>query len=170
MRSKTAACFFCASAFVNVACLVAGSPAQALIVTINGSDYDVLRQRINYNDNRTLMESQPWWGDENLAITFANTVGYGLGRISAYGETSGPIFAYTINSSVYPVAGHAFGFPYGPRTQSGLGETLDFAVATAIPAPASAAVPAPLPILASFAAYGWSRRLRAKIHSASKQP
>jgi hypothetical protein len=139
------------------------NPAQAFIVTVDQKEYDVKTERINYNNYQSTFISQPWWGNRTLAQQFSNSVAFNLGTISAYGNTSGPIFAYTLNSSVYPVAGVAYNFIYGSTTQSGLGETLDFAVATFIP---PVPVPGPVPILAALASLHSSRRIRKRIQSA----
>lgn len=146
-------------------CTLAHNPAQAFIVTVDQKDYDVSIAKINYNNFQSTFESQPWWENRTLAQQFSNSVGFNLGTISAYGGTSGPIFAYTLNNSVYPVAGVAYNFLYGSTTQSGLGENLDFAVATFIP---PNPVPAPVPILAALATIHSSRRIRKRIQSAKQ--
>jgi hypothetical protein len=153
-----------ATATIGLA-LSAQAPAKAFLVTINGSNYDVTSQRISYNSHTDLMTGQPWWGDGNLAQLFASTVAYNLGTISAFGNTTGPIFAYGINNEAHPLLGKAHIYQWDSSTHSFLGETLDFAVATFIPPtpPAPSPVPLPAPILGSFVAFKMSRRLRTRL-------
>jgi hypothetical protein len=145
---------FAASATLGCLALAKG-PAQAVLITIGGEDYDVQRVNTSYDIYKLTMEQEPWWGNRTRAINFSNTVAGGLGTIPAFGGWSGPIFAYGIDySGGHPLRGISYG--YG-NTASYFGETLDFATATKVQ------TPLPAPFLATVAAFRFSRRIRSRL-------
>ncbi len=79
--------------------LLGFSPAQAVVVTVNGTDYDITNQSTTYNASTSLLQSQPWWGDPVLASSFANAVGSQLGGVNISGAF-GPAFAFRATSLV----------------------------------------------------------------------
>ena len=88
--------------------LVQTGTAQAATVSVDGDDYALTTDFINYSDNSALLQSQDWWGDaalaEKLALASANVLprqnsGYQYG-----GNDYGAFFAY----KNYPNGGKLF--------------------------------------------------------------
>lgn len=48
--------------------------SQAVTITLDGTDYVISTLTGTFNANSTILESQPWWGDLNLATVAANQV------------------------------------------------------------------------------------------------
>ena len=101
--------------------LLAPSRAQALTVSINGSDWDMRTVRGAFGNgtnvggiNMTDSNSNPWWGSRSAASQFATAVGYQMGwpHDSVTGTPfilpTSPIFAYRLFD---------FGYPTGPAVQ-----------------------------------------------------
>jgi hypothetical protein len=160
VNTKVRAITFSACACATVAGAIAWpTEAQALIVNVGGTNYNVSTFVGNYNVNasRFTVGEMPWFGNSSLAQQFAAALGTGLGLPNSFGN-AGPMFAYSANSSyagvwVYVSTSAANAVP----TSS---VNLTYAVASQAP---STAVPGPLPLFGAAAAFGWSRRLRSRI-------
>jgi hypothetical protein len=155
-----------------------GGQAKALVVTVNGQDWDVTTFTGSYNDNvskfNTLENggSMPWWGDGTLAGLFAGEFAPAVdfsGLPRAPGTIAGPAFAfgtgvdtfmYIIGRDGFVLLGTVEVLP--PNVRSVTYATA--ALASSPPAVSStASVPGPLPILGLAAAFGFSRKLRKRI-------
>ena len=89
--------------------IVAGSAlyvpsAEAVTITLDGTKYDISMINGSFNDNQELLETQPWFGDQSLALEAASAVQFGLEAfrvgqgIEGYDPTFvfGPLFAYEV--------------------------------------------------------------------------
>jgi hypothetical protein len=114
-------------------------------VTVGGTEYDVtVTPSESFTSAATLLEAQPWWGNETLAADFATAVGTSLGipnGVPTPEQT--PTFAYgldTANNVVDNV--DIFSGVLTDWTSAELGDTITpsypfvFATATVVPAPA----------------------------------
>jgi hypothetical protein len=85
-------------AFALLAALSA-LPANAILIEFEGGAWDVSTQ-VMYApgslDNDALIRSQPWWGDSDRALAFADAVGDGLGLVehNTYGWFGAPLFMH----------------------------------------------------------------------------
>ena len=148
-------------------------PAQAVVVNILGSNYDVTITSTSYNANPIAFGTpaagqMPWWGDSSLASTFASQVYDQLG--DGYQPGYGPVFAYqfiaTPSAEVYGITQNITDI----NDQLDLDASAPLSAATAyayasasLITPVSATVPTPLPLLGGASAMAWSRRLRTRI-------
>ena len=158
-----------------VGALTAGQ-AQAINVNVNGLDYDVTTFTGTYNDNTSKFETEddggvmPWWGDSSLAYAFALAVGSSLGywHPNDYPD-NGPDFAFGYDDTQH---GHTLPGWWWNGNFNFVGSsgqrTFDNTVWAQVAPPSSAAVPGPLPALGAAAAYGYSRKLRARINRSTK--
>jgi hypothetical protein len=172
MRKALRNCLSLAVAFSGYALLA--NPAQAVspvVVSVNGSDYEVTYFTGKYDDNSSSFETpannglMPWWGNQNLATDFAIAVEFQLGKPNSFvaANNTGPYFAFSPNTP----APNSFTdiMTYTAYTNNTLalaeGKNLSYAYATAtlVPPP----VPGPLPLFGAAAAFGASRRLRRRI-------
>jgi hypothetical protein len=154
-----------------------GCKAQAVVVNVEGKDWDVTTFTGSYNDNESRFNvgEMPWWGNESLASLFAGAVGSSLGAPNGLHATLrswGPKFSFTAcDTTCGYLAQYSVeltsGFPVvtiglEPKgLDSSGGRPLTWAKATPYTSPA--AVPGPLPALGAAAAYGFSRKLRKRI-------
>ncbi len=145
--------------------------AQAFVVTVSGQQYDVTTFTGTYNSNTIKFQTaanggmMPWWGSPTLSQDFAAAVANSLGTPN-YGGVYGPIFGYKysssfVNGKIYNNTTHAVN-----NAAPGPTETQTWAQATLYTPPA-AAVPAPLPLFGTAAAFGFSRKLRKRIKLAA---
>ena len=149
------------------------SKAQALVVTVNGQDWDVTTFVGAYLDNNMKPNPEfetpengglmPWWGSSTDALVFATAVGASLGTPNSGGRV-GPRFSYAASgvaewtpSTYNPAGGTAHLLWSSPPS------FYTYTKATLVPAAGSASVPGPLPILGLAAAFGFSRKLRKRI-------
>jgi hypothetical protein len=159
------------SALLTVSAIVAlpllsVAPAFALTVTVGSVDYDVTFFNGSYNSNSSLFQNPPagmlpWWGNDMLAITFAQHVYDKLGLGPTPGN--GPVFAYELSGTDILGVSQDLGdllIQY-PETISDT-SAVKYAIATPLNS-ALASVPAPLPVLGAAAAFAWSRQLRKRI-------
>jgi hypothetical protein len=155
--------------------LTAGQ-AQALVVNVGGEDWDVTTFTGSYYANTSKFATaanggvMPWWGNGDLATSFALRVNHSLSSHNDVGRLVGPRFAIQLRST-------GAGITPGPEAKIKVGFRLFFELteshdtlsektwAQAIPftPPAPAAAPGPLPILGAAAAFGFSRKLRKRI-------
>jgi hypothetical protein len=86
-----------------VAVLLAGPmAANAALIEISGSVnsdglWEVSLITGSYSDNRTLLESQEWWGNRSLAMQFAGALGFVDLVTNQGGLGLGPWFLYGTN-------------------------------------------------------------------------
>ena len=53
--------------------------ANPVTVTVNGTSYSVGAVKFsNYSDDLSVLQSQPWWGNESLSISFSDAAGLNL--------------------------------------------------------------------------------------------
>ncbi|WP_071191216.1 hypothetical protein [Trichormus sp. NMC-1] len=50
------------------------SPANAVVVTLNNTQYNVTTVGGTFNSNQIALELNPWWGQSDVAQSFANQV------------------------------------------------------------------------------------------------
>jgi hypothetical protein len=159
--------------------LIACLPAQAVVVNILGSDYEVTFTSTSYNANSAAFAAppagqMPWWLNSTLASSFASQVYDQLG--DGYQTGYGPVFAYQF------IAGPSAQLYGITQNTTDINDQLDLDASAPLSAatvyayasaslitPASASVPAPLPLLGAAAAMAWSRRLRTRITSANAE-
>ena len=152
------------------------SKAQALVVTVNSQDWEVTTFTGTYNDNVSKFNTlenggeMPWWvgaiSTPTSAISFSKALAAQHGiynwQFAAYrdpcaGFCNPPIVVFRVNNG-----DSAFTGSNGPM---GNGTWNLWATARlSVPAPSSANVPGPLPILGLAAAFGFSRKLRKRIN------
>jgi hypothetical protein len=157
--------------------LFAPQSASAFVVSVPGQgSYDIEVQSTAFPGLVPPASLMPWWGNQALANEFATALGSGLG--TAF-ENLGPFFAWEVNQNQVGFdafcigspcfdsvgsAGAASSFPIGNPTGSpDLSISFPWAVATAVPSTSS--VPGPMPLLGVAAAFGFSRKLRARLGS-----
>jgi hypothetical protein len=148
--------------------------AQALVVTVGGTQYDVTTFTGSYNDNSSKFAQppapgvMPWWGSSSNATAFASAVGTNLGTPN---NPYGPFFAHSYDPNYDP------GFGPDPAVFAAFVQgntTIDtvispsnplfvYAQATLYTDPTPAAAPGPLPLFGAAAAFGFSRKLRKRI-------
>jgi hypothetical protein len=153
------------------------APASAFNVDVPGYGiFDIQVQQTAFSSLIPPATQMPWWGNQALANRFANAVGSGLGStffnlgpFFAWEENQGEIGfdAFCIGSPCFDsvgTAGAASSFPVGnPDGSPSSIDSYTWAVATAVPSTTS--VPAPLSFFGVAAAFGYSRKLRARIAS-----
>ena len=155
-------------AFIGASMLPLAFPlaAQALAITVGGTEYEVTFTSTSYQANPDLFGAAapgltPWWGNPGLAATFASEVYDQLG-VNVYQAGYGPVFAYDYSlaglGEVYGIAQNTLDINDQLILDSpplAANATHPYALATA-----STSVPAPLPLLGAAFAFGWARRLR----------
>ncbi len=152
----------CVGALASLSVL--SSPASAVVVTVNGAQYDLDVFDGPYLGNESLFSSvapgeMPWWGDENKAIDFASQVFDQLLEGTTPGNS--PLFAYEVIGS--DVNGWSSDI-LSPNSlyfdTFGTVATVKYAVAKKV-----SVVPGPLPILGIYTAFTFTRRLRRRLRS-----
>ena len=158
--------------------------ARAVIVNVDGQDWDVTTFSGGYYENSSKFETpanggvMPWWNNINLAGTFTAAVSSSLGD-------EGPYFAFetdptafggvgVINQLIYnsshdgacPGCTAIFGAGKAGIGPGYGGPQAGWAQATPYTSPA--AVPGPLPLFGAAAAFGFSRKLRKRIKCSTK--
>ena len=156
-------------AAVAIGVLGAGQ-AQAVVVNVNGQNWNVTTFTGSYNDNISKFNTpanggvMPWWTgslpSSSLARQFAIAVGLSLGTANPTEYSNGgPFFPYTLGG------GSIFSCFWRQTLQDrcGFGSELTsnytWAQAELVPAPG------PLPALGAAAAFGFSRKLRKRINA-----
>ena len=152
---------------------LAAGQAQALVVNVNGQDWDVTTFTgtvvRNYSKFATPASGgvMPWWDDTSgsLARQFSDLIGLELGfpndpSLGSDFARVGPLFAIgvpgpLIHSSVFSSKNNKSIWLASSPNRS-------HTFAQAVPA-SSAAVPGPVPAIGAFAAFGFSRKLRKRI-------
>ncbi len=159
--------------------------AQALVVTVNGQQWNVTTFTGSYDANISKFNTpanggvMPWWtgnSNQSPASDFAQAVQFDLGTFSSnppFGtsfQPGGPYFASTVlvngigsGSDSIEVAWYAARTGQSPIvqfSQTTLSRTLSVTYAQASLVP----VPGPLPLFGAAAAFGFSRKLRKRIN------
>jgi hypothetical protein len=167
--------------------------AHALVVTVNGQDWDVTTFYGTYIDNSTKFNTEtpvnggvmPWFGIgatetlDLLADVFATAVGGRLGFPNgplAANEppTGGPFFAWQVTSNPtvndVTLVGRYISVsncvPLGDPADCGLDRGL-VNDRTEVTWAQATPVPGPLPVLGAAAAFGFSRKLRKRIKTST---
>ena len=158
-------------AAVVVGALSAGQ-AQAVIVNVNGQNWNVTTFTGSYNDNSAKFATppapgrMPWWGSEALASQFATVVNDAFGFPNASGSF-GPLFGIKFATAGTSVNSCTWGsgsgsvqcdFNFGNLNNT----NYTWAQADLVPP-----VPGPLPLFGAAAAFGFSRKLRKRIKAGS---
>jgi hypothetical protein len=150
--------------------LLQAKPAAAVVVNVGGIVYDVSITNMSYALSPTSfalppLGQMPWWGDDARASEFATSVYLQLGP--GTDANYGPVFAYAVDTSLNQVLGLSQSLTdindqidVMPTTSA----TIRYATATTS---ATTPVPLPLPILGAATGFGWSRRLRQRLHQRS---
>jgi len=102
--------------------------AASFQTTIGGTSYNFTTITGTYIDNQSQLSSQPWFGSDSLANTFATAVSSNLGGTVNFGEL-GPLFAYSLSGSNFDFAAYSFGNIV--NTSFSRTDTYTFAVAQA---------------------------------------
>jgi len=152
----------CVGALASLSVL--SSPASAVVVIVNGTQYDLDVFDGPYLGNESLFSSvapgeMPWWGDENKAIDFASQVFDQLLEGTTPGNS--PLFAYEVIGSDVNGWSSDILNPNSLYFETfGTVATVKYAVAKEV-----SAVPGPLPILGIYTAFTFTRRLRRRLRS-----
>ena len=80
-------------AFCAFSLAVLATSTHAVLVDVGGTQYDIITIDGTFNALQTNIESQPWWGDINIARDAAFAVNTSLGTNSVNTDF-GPLFAY----------------------------------------------------------------------------
>jgi hypothetical protein len=147
---------------VVVGALSAGQ-AQAVIVNVNGQNWNVTTFAGTYNANTSKFATpanggvMPWFGDQSLAGTFAQLVGSGLGLPNSSGN-QGPYFGHGTTTTQVTIE-----YFDNPQNVVDGGTTAKSNSRTWAQAELVPPVPGPLPLFGAAAAFGFSRKLRQRI-------
>lgn len=124
-----------AVSIVLVFALYAGA-AHSAVVNVGGTQYQLDWISGSFNDRQSVLEAQPFFGDDLLAFELADACKECLG-VSSIGGLSGPYFVSSTTASV--VRGSAYVFGTFPATVSGSlaarNVSATYAIATVITAP-----------------------------------
>jgi hypothetical protein len=161
LRACSLLAFVCGTAATTVAW--PGDAQAMVVVNVAGTHYEVSTFTGSYLDNidHFTTSEMPWFGNNPLALQFAEAVGANLGFPNGEGFLS-PLYAVGLidfNEGESVVSG----FQYNKKSavlsgEFGFSASGTYALATPVLAPS--AVPGPLPLFGAAAAFSWSRRLR----------
>jgi hypothetical protein len=152
--------------------------AKALVVNVNGQDWDVTTFTGTIARNYSKFASptsggvMPWWDDTSgsLARQFSDLVGLELGfpndpSLGSDYARVGPLFAIGVPGPL--IHSSVFSSKYNKSIWLASSPNRSHTFAQVTPA-SSAAVPGPLPALGAAAAFGHSRKLRKRINRNTK--
>jgi hypothetical protein len=161
--------------------MFAAKPSQAATFTVNvgGTDYDITTITGSYVGNASLLQSQVWWNDTQLAFNFANAVNLNLGLpiLGLFPTAVGPLFAYASNTPHWNGSDYWVEFFTARATPEGQGlfttpngavwdqANVTYAIASAVN---PAAVPEPLTILGAMTAAGFGVGFKRKLAESQK--
>jgi len=142
-----------------------GTPASAVVVQVNGNDYDLTTYSISPLAMPSLFDlpamggKMPWWGDSDLAATFAQQAFNSLGEGSVPG--SGPLFAFELNGDPFfdVTSWKQDLLNASIQTQEFTPQSTFATYAILSPVP----TPAPLPLFGIASAFHAARRLRRRL-------
>ena len=83
---------------VALATFAFADAAEAALITLNGTDYEVSTVVGTYNDLSSTLEMTPWFGDSALATNAATQVGAAFGFPN---DNVGPLFASGVGFPVF---------------------------------------------------------------------
>ncbi len=82
--------------FFAIGCLFA-TTSQAIVVTVNSTDYDVTTITGTYLSVAPTLQNQVWWGSSDTSLAFANAVGtQGLPNFGIIG----PLFTWAVEGDL----------------------------------------------------------------------
>ena len=155
--------------------VVTAGKAQAFVVNVGGQDYDVTTFTGTYTANKSKFAKpanggdMPWWGNADLAYSFALSVDHSLSIINNVGRLVGPFFADKIRAAnLGDTPGPQFyvkvdyDIVYGHFSNQFNETEATWAQAVSYRASASS-VPGPLPAFGAAVAFNFSRQLRRRI-------
>jgi hypothetical protein len=154
--------------------VLSAGQAQALLVTVNGQQWNVTTFTGTYDGNGSKFATvgnggvMPWFGSSSLASSFATALSGALGLLNGPGNgipaqpnfRVGPLFGYQrlpvgcLNECIAAASdslGNPTNFKFTPSTGS------------YVWAQAAIDVPGPLPVFGAVAAFSFSRKLRRRI-------
>ncbi|MEM1049006.1 MAG: VPLPA-CTERM sorting domain-containing protein [Pseudomonadota bacterium] len=135
LPGRNSNCLNLAVSIVLVFSLYAGS-ANAAVVSVGGTQYELDWISGSFDFRQSILEAQPFFGNDSLAFELADACKECLG-VSSIGGLSGPYFVSSTTASV--VRGSTYLFGTFPATVSGSLAARDvpatFAIATVITAP-----------------------------------
>ena len=135
--------------------------AQALVVNVNGQNWNVTTFTGTYNANTSKFNTaanggmMPWWGNLTLADSFALAVGGSLGL--PIFDVLGPMFGTSTTGQVQTRLFNSNTNAITSLNQN-FASSSTWAQAELVPP-----VPGPIPALGAAAAFGFSRKLRKRI-------
>ena len=154
--------------------------AQAYVVTVGGTQYDVTTFTGSYDDDPSQFATpanngvMPWWGDSSAATAFATALGGSLGYPNN-NNSSSPYFAWSLQSDgpdVKVLAAQQFDLAqdiYCPDGSTKICDTRVRPGSSSVWSQATvysaAGAPGPLPLFGAAAAFGYSRQLRKRVKS-----
>jgi len=113
------------------------NPQNNLVYTteVNGTPYDFSYLTGSFTDNSALLQSQPWWGSQSTATTFATAIGGNLGfPNNQYSDQRGPYFVFESYSSPFFFSNSSFFYSRTSSVQCcggpGVSASFSYAVAT----------------------------------------
>ena len=138
--------------------------AQALVVNVNGQNWNVTTFTGSYNANTSKFNTaanggmMPWWGNLTLANSFALAVGGSLGL--PIFDVGGPLFGTSTTGTLVQTR------LFNSNTNAIASLNQNFASSSTLAqAELVPPVPGPLPALGAAAAFGFSRKLRKRINA-----
>jgi hypothetical protein len=108
--------------------------AADVIVSVNGSNYDVSTVTVKFKDLSVTLKATPWWGDSSLAKSFSDAVQASLGTPNP--GNLGPYFAFNLGPPAF-VFVDAFNGSVTLQSLAPIGQSATYAVATPVPEPGS---------------------------------
>ena len=139
------------------------SVANAIPVTVNSVEYDITTITTTFDSDSTLLMSQPWWLNAELASQLAEAVGYDLGTPNVYDPLAfGPYFAYTLQRQLPPIVVYSKAFPYTSANDvvaTGSGDPTTYAIVARVPDSASTLILTAAGVLAALFVKGRSKRV-----------
>ncbi len=144
--------------------MLGAGQAQALVVNVNGQNWNVTTFTGTYNANIAKFNTaanggmMPWWGNSTLADSFALAVGGSLGLPVL--DILGPMFGTNTSATLVQTKLFNSNTNAISSLNQNFASSSTFAQAELVPP-----VPGPIPALGAAAAFGFSRKLRKRINA-----